>query len=233
MEVYIKKKNNELYHYGVLGMKWGVRRYQNKDGTLTAAGKKRLVKSIKNTSTIDAAYHMTKTLSNNKDVQSYKSSNSAYKTAYQKQETYIAERDKFYKKQANASNKLISQLEKKYGKYEDLERNQNTKKMEMFYKEYTKGLKQQGIYAERERVDNLRRDASQARELAEKQTQEFVSSWLGKYGDTKLNGQGSAVYKGGKIVDRMKAKDIISEAVMYDIDRHYKYFSLEDKEDKL
>ncbi|HHX36456.1 MAG TPA: hypothetical protein GX717_00570 [Clostridiaceae bacterium] len=32
---------NELTHYGVLGMKWGVRRYQNKDGTLTAAGKRR------------------------------------------------------------------------------------------------------------------------------------------------------------------------------------------------
>ena len=30
----------ELYHHGTLGMKWGVRRYQNKDGSLTDAGKK-------------------------------------------------------------------------------------------------------------------------------------------------------------------------------------------------
>lgn len=32
---------NELQHSGVLGMKWGIRRYQNKDGSLTAEGKKR------------------------------------------------------------------------------------------------------------------------------------------------------------------------------------------------
>lgn len=39
-----------LAHHGIIGMKWGIRRYQNRDGSLTAAGRKRYITKDRNTS---------------------------------------------------------------------------------------------------------------------------------------------------------------------------------------
>lgn len=44
----------ELYHYGIKGQKWGVRRFQNPDGSLTEAGLKRY--SSKEDKLLEKAY---------------------------------------------------------------------------------------------------------------------------------------------------------------------------------
>ena len=58
---YILTSQGELYHHGIKGMKWGVRRYQRKDGSLTPAGKKRQ-------QILDAAAEQAKSLAKQADT---------------------------------------------------------------------------------------------------------------------------------------------------------------------
>lgn len=61
----VHSEESEIYHHGILGQKWGVRRFQNPDGSLTEAGKKRYGKQI------EKAYTNSKTSSENRQTVRY------------------------------------------------------------------------------------------------------------------------------------------------------------------
>lgn len=60
---YIMTSDGALYHHGTKGMKWGRRRYQNEDGSLTPAGKKRYARDARekgyNNQDEDGTYYKT------------------------------------------------------------------------------------------------------------------------------------------------------------------------------
>ncbi len=60
--------NNELMHHGILGMKWGVRRYQNKDGSLTPAGKRRVQTGEVDKSSETSSSHSSSSTASKKSV---------------------------------------------------------------------------------------------------------------------------------------------------------------------
>lgn len=93
-DFYFNPEPDELYHHGVKGMKWGVRRYQNKDGSLTNAGRKKISKQYKKQS-----------VKVTRDLQNQQSS--MWVKSYNKTADYM---------NGGGIDKFNKQQEKKYGK---------------------------------------------------------------------------------------------------------------------
>lgn len=135
--------SDELYHHGIKGQRWGIRRYQNADGTLTDAGKKRYGDHVENVSKKRLTKQIGNALSSgNSTAQEYVNKQS--KMAYSKADK-TAEGKAYHRVDDHYSN-LISDLQKQHGKdaqllitkdemdaYNSLKRSYEKKAMEFFY----------------------------------------------------------------------------------------------------
>lgn len=110
--------NGELTHHGILGQKWGVRRYQNEDGSLTAAGKKhyRLNDGRLNNRGISKANSDIKKA--NRLLDDYKKRSSKFQSSVKIQKVSVPGIEKQSEFQIYNSN-LKSKADRSYNKYSD------------------------------------------------------------------------------------------------------------------
>ena len=77
--------NNELYHHGILGQKWGVRRFQNKDGSLTSAGRNRAKQADSNNVIREAKRQKVRDLKNKRNMSDAELANKIRRLQMEKQ----------------------------------------------------------------------------------------------------------------------------------------------------
>lgn len=135
-----RQYNNYLAHYGIKGMHWGIRRYQNEDGTLTETGKKHYSKDYLDDAKLKAQHEYNKKVVSAKAKKSsgqiskeeykdlkktYKNDRKAEVVKAKEQLDKIYKKDQMYKKFSSMKNSTMKELGSKYSSAKNIRKANN------------------------------------------------------------------------------------------------------------
>ena len=151
---------DELMHYGVKGQRWGIRRYQNKDGSLTPLGKKRLQEGA----TLFPKYKG-KTIRDNRDANrkevAYRIEDEVIRRRREQYDEYIAKHPDFEKPHVDNQTRYSKMIQSKIDKTKR-EQTYNKELINRFIHDYAtatlKDLEMKDTPQTREYVERLIRD---------------------------------------------------------------------------